>query len=332
MYVDYTLHIIPDPKYFQKLEEALKIKSKGSKPTPCTHEAQLPDDGKELDATQSALYRKFVGILLYMAQDRPDIQFSIRGLSSKMSTPTHKVYKHLVHTVMCLRKAKDYHMVYRKTPRGMSHLREAVRSGSHDYSSVVDSQEHCVECNSDSDWAGCKGTRKSTSSGNMFLDGQLLYSFSRTQKTVALSSGEAEYYASASSASDAVLVKEVVEFLSQKKAQLHLFLDSSAARGVIARRGVGRIKHIQIRTLFLQDLHKQGKLTVRPVGTKENTADLGTKPLSGNRIRLLMGWLGFYSEGKPVEKEKREHMESKQLKAMVHRVRRVGTLHLQHYF
>ena len=73
---------------------------------------------------------------------------------------------------------------------------------------------------------------------------------------------------------------------------------------MIARRGVARIKHIQIRALFLQDLHKQGKLTVRPVGTKENTADLGTKPLSGSRIRLLMGWLGFFSEGKPVgEKE-----------------------------
>ena len=140
----------------------------------------------------------------------------------------------------------------------------------------------------------------STSSGNMFLDGQVLYACSRAQKTDWLSSGEAEYYASASSASDTVLVKEVVEFLSQRKAQLHLLLDSTAARGVIARRGVGRIKRIQIRTLFLQGLHKQGQLTVHPVGTKENTADLGIKQLSGSRVRLLMGWLGFFAEGKPV--------------------------------
>ena len=33
VYMDYTLHIAPDPKYLQKLEEALKIKSKGKKPT-----------------------------------------------------------------------------------------------------------------------------------------------------------------------------------------------------------------------------------------------------------------------------------------------------------
>ena len=78
VYVDYTLRIAPDPKYLQKLEEALKIKSKGKKP-------QTVDDSKELDSTQSALYRKCVGILLCVAQDRPDSQFSIRGLSSKMS-------------------------------------------------------------------------------------------------------------------------------------------------------------------------------------------------------------------------------------------------------
>ena len=161
-------------------------------------------------------------------------------------------------------------------------------------------KKHCNECYSDSGWAGCNGCRKSTSSGNMFLDGQVLYACSRAQKTDWLSSFEAEYYASASSASDAVLVKEVVEFRSHRKAQLHLLLDSTAARGVIARRGVGRIKHIQIRALFLQGLHKQGQLTVHPVGAKENTADLGTKQLSGSRVRLRMGWLGFFAEGKPV--------------------------------
>ena len=46
-----------------------------------------------------------------MAQDRPEIQFSITGLSSTMSSPTFKAYKQLVHTVMYLRK--------RKTPVGL---------------------------------------------------------------------------------------------------------------------------------------------------------------------------------------------------------------------
>ena len=85
---------------------------------------------------------------------------------------------------------------------------------------------------------------------------------------------------------------------------MNLYLDSSAARGIITRQGVGRVKHLQIRTLFLQELHKQGTLSVHPVGTKENTADIGTKPLSGKRIKLLLHWLGFQDENNdPVGRE-----------------------------
>ena len=130
----------------------------------------------------------------------------------------------------------------------------------------------------------------------MFLDSQLIYAFSRTQRSISLSSGEAEYYAAASSASDSLLLKEGIEFLTCRKCIVHLHLDSSAARGIITRQGVGRVRHLQIRTLFLQDLHKQGILSVHPVGTKDNTADIGTKPLSGKRIKLLMHWLGFKDE------------------------------------
>ena len=48
---------------------------------------------------------------------------------------------------------------------------------------------------SDSGWAGCKATRKSTSGGMLVVDGCCLRSWSSTQATVATSSGEAELYA-----------------------------------------------------------------------------------------------------------------------------------------
>ena len=86
--------------------------------------------------------------------------------------------------------------------------------------------------------------------------------FSRNQKSVSLSSGEAEYYAGASAASDSILLQEAVKFLTQRNCKVHLHMDSSAARGIITRQGVGRVKHLQIRTLFLQDLHKQGTISV----------------------------------------------------------------------
>ena len=191
---------------------------------------------------------------------------------------------------------------------------------------VAEKQEHLLEVFSDSDWAGSKSTRKSTSSGTMFLDGQVIYTSSRNQKSVALSSGEAEYYAGASAASDSILLKEAIQFLTGKRCQVNLYLDSSAARGIITRQGVGRVKHLQIRTLFLQELHKQGTLSVHPVGTKENTADIGTKPLSGKRIKLHLHWLGFQDENnEPVGSEElQEHRTQEQAKASVRMIKSKG--------
>ena len=323
---NHELHITSDPKYLTKLKEELKLKTKASKPTPCTQESQQVDNTNNLDQEQSASFRKCVGILLYVGQDRPDLQFAVRGLASKMSGPTHHSWKQLVHLVQYMSKTEGYHLVYRKTPRGISNLHQSIRNGSFDFSTVAEKQEHLLEVFSDSDWAGNKSSRKSTSSGTMFLDGQVIYTFSRNQKSVALSSGEAEYYAGASAASDSILLKEAIQFLTGRTCKVNLYLDSSAARGIITRQGVGRVKHLQIRTLFLQELHKQGTLSVHPVGTKENTADIGTKPLSGKRIKLLLHWLGFQDENnEPVGSEElQEHRSQEQAKASVRMIKSKG--------
>ena len=325
-YHNHELHIHSDPKYLGKLREELKLTGKASKPTPCTQESQAVDNTNPLDQEQAASFRKCVGILLYVCQDRPDLQFAVRGLASKMSLPTFAAKKQLIHVVQYMTKTDGYHCTYRKTPRGMSNLNESIRNGTYDFSQVKPKEHHLLEVYSDSDWAGQKDSRRSTSSGTVFLDSQLIYAFSRTQRSISLSSGEAEYYAAASSASDSLLLKEAIEFLTCRKCVVHLHLDSSAARGIITRQGVGRVKHLQIRTLFLQDLHKQGILRVHPVGTRDNTADIGTKPLSGKRIKLLMHWLGFKDEqNQPVGiEELQEHRQQEQAKATVKRIKSKG--------
>ena len=51
-----------------------------------------------------------------------------------------------------------------------------------------------IECCSDTDWAGCPRTRKSTSGGVLLLGQHILKTFSSTQLSVTLSSGVAEFY------------------------------------------------------------------------------------------------------------------------------------------
>ena len=197
---------------------------------------------------------------------------------------------------------------------------DSIRNGSYDFTGTTPKEYHLLEVFSDSDWTGLKDTRRPTSSGTVCLDG------SRNQKSVSLSSGEAEYYAGASEASDSILLQEAIKILTRKSCKVHLYMGSSAARGIITRQGVGRVKRLQIRTLFLQDLHKQGTISVHPVATKENTADIGTKPLSAKRIKLLLHWLGFQTgDNEPVGKELlQEHRSQAQAKAAVRLIRSKG--------
>ena len=72
-----------------------------------------------------------------------------------------------------------------------------------------------------------------------------------------------------------------------------LQLDSSAARGVLWRTGVGRIRHLEVKTLWVQDLVAAGRLQVKAVPGTENVADIGTKVLTAERIEFLKKKVGI---------------------------------------
>ena len=82
----------------------------------------------------------------------------------------------------------------------------------------------------------------------------LLYSSSRTQRVAALSSGEVEVYASSSAACDAMFLARILHFIVGSQVMIHHFLDSSAARGILRRQGVGLIIHLSCSILRLQNL------------------------------------------------------------------------------
>ena len=118
-----------------------------------------------------------------------------------------------------------------------------------------------------------KGRRpkKSISSCAIFYGGCLLYSASRTQRVVALSSAESEIYSAASGVCDAVLVWRILCWMTDAPIAIHLYLDSAAARGIMARRGVGKIRHLSCRCLWLQTLVAKD-LVVSPVAGTKNPA------------------------------------------------------------
>ena len=210
--------------------------------------------------------------------------------------------------MLYLKGTADYSIAYSRTRTGTSALRQQPAAAEEEGEErAAEAQEHLLEVFSDSDWAGDKQNRKSVSCAMFYLDGAYFYSYSRTQKSIALSSAEAEYMALTGAASEGIGLHAAARFLTGKRVQLKAYTDSSACRRITNRQGVGRVKHLQIRLLWLQAAIREGKLTVHAVGTKENTADLGTKPLSTRRVKYLLNMIGMCSsEGRVGEQERAE--------------------------
>ena len=75
---------------------------------------------------------------------------------------------------------------------------------------------------------------------------------------------------------------------------LHLGTDSSAAKSFVSRRGLGRMRHLDIRDLWLQKEVADGNVVVSKVVGNENPADLMTKILSKSEIQDRLEGMGIY--------------------------------------
>ena len=157
-------------------------------------------------------------------------------------------------------------------------------------------EDYTLEIYSDSDWAKHRTTRRSVSAGYLFMFGNLLYSSSRSQKALALSSCEAEVYVGTSATSDAVLMYHCICFCvcPNETVKVKLALDNAAGRSFFHRSGVGRIRHISLRVLWMQQKVREKFLSIGPVSTKQNPSDLGTQRSNRDRMLYLMSLCKVY--------------------------------------
>ena len=118
--------------------------------------------------------------------------------------------------------------------------------------------------------------------------GCLIYSASRGQKVISLSSAEAELHAAVSATCDGILVQLCLQFLLGYDLKMFLYIDNSAARQVLQRSGVGRLRHLSTKLLWVQARVRDELLVVKGIPSKENVADLGTKRVGLKVLKPLM--------------------------------------------
>ena len=121
----------------------------------------------------------------------------------------------------------------------------------------------------DSDWAGVtddgQDLRKSTSGYLAFVNGSLVHFYSRTQKQTAMSSCEAEFISVATGVSETMYLKRVVEFLWGEEPEVEIYCDSSSARQLASKKGLGNIRHLDLKLLFAQRMLEEKLFVLKPI-------------------------------------------------------------------
>ena len=83
------------------------------------------------------------------------------------------------------------------------------------------------------------------------------------------------------------------------KVRIRVSTDASAAKGIASRRGLGKIRHIEVHQLWVQDKVANGEIEVRKVDGKANLADMLTKHVGSEDIRVHMFHTAqSYAEGR----------------------------------
>ena len=171
----------------------------------------LPQDARRFRSTAARCN--------FLAADRIDIQFACR----RMSAPCKSDWKMLKSIARHLR----------------SHPRVLLQYKYQD-------PPHSMEAIVDTDFAGCRRTRKSTNGGCVMHGMHLIKSWATTQTVIAMSSGEAEYYGVVKGACEAIGVVSLLQDLTGRRSNVRVNTDSSAARGIAMRRGVGKVRHLEV--------------------------------------------------------------------------------------
>ena len=122
------------------------------------------------------------------------------------------------------------------------------------------------------------------------LGSHLIKSWATTQTVVALSSGEAEYYGITEGACESIGLRGIATDMNLKM-KIKVHTDSSAAKGIATSRGLGKVKHLDTRALWVQQKVEDGTIHVRKVCGETNIAYILTKYLSVVRMHSLLALL-----------------------------------------
>ena len=268
-WTDSGLELEADPRQAEKLVDECGLTGATPVCTPGVKPAgNLILSDEPLEPRLSTPFRGSAARANYLCADRLDCQFASKEICRHMAAPSKLSWQALKRLGRYLAGAPRLVYTYKWQ------------------------KADTIEVYSDTDWAGCGKTRKSTSGGVAMVGAHAVKTWSSTQPQVSLSSGEAEFYGTVRASGMGLGFQSLLRDLGCEL-KVRVWTDSSAAIGICTRQGLGKLRHLDTQTLWIQQAVRSGRVDLRKIGGDVNPADLLTKHMSSqDKLRKLVELFG----------------------------------------
>ncbi|KRZ81194.1 Retrovirus-related Pol polyprotein from transposon TNT 1-94 [Trichinella sp. T8] len=211
--------------------------------------------------------------MFLMTATRPDIAYAVSTVSQVMDKPTIKAWQAVKRIFRYLRGTADYGLLYQAKGEGF------------------------LKSYSDADYAGDVTTRRSRTGVVCMCAGGTVLWHSQKQRSVALSTAEAEYVAASEAAKDMMWLMTLFAEVTEVKQKPILFVDNMGAVKLSKNPEFHkRSKHIDVRFHFVREKYNEGKIDIQHIDSENQKADILTKALPKTRFQNLRQQLGIVSE------------------------------------
>jgi hypothetical protein len=239
-------------------------------------EKLLLRDGTPLSFADATNYQSVVSALQYLSFT-PDISFSVNRVCQFLSAPTTSHWV-VVKRILC-------------------YLRATSTFGIH----ITMSGSSLLSAFSDADWAGNPDDHHSTGGYTIFLGNNLISWSSHKHQTVSCSSTKAEYKEAANATAELIWIQVLLHELGIHQSRPpNLWGDNVGATYLTANPIFQRrMKHIELDYHFVREHVASRQVDVRPISSKDQVANIMTKPLAGpafNRICANLNLIAYHPD------------------------------------
>jgi hypothetical protein len=244
-------------------------------------------------------YQEQIGSLIYIITcTRPDLAYIIGLLARFMSNPSLEHFKALDHVWGYISKYRSLGILYKGNPNPNPNPDLIPKSTKSTKSTKSIAIPLSIEGESDSDWGGDFDTRRSTTGWIYTLNNSFIAWNSKLQRTVALSSCEAEYMALREAIKQGLYLKNIaklVPLIDQSVKPIGTLYTDSQSAMELAKNPVhhARSKHIDIQYHFIRENVNNGTISLVYRNTSVLRADGFTKALPTPKFRQIVQNLGL---------------------------------------